>query len=123
MANMANFKLNLIANVYGIGGNGCKALAFTARQGHHVASGLRAAADFIDDKSEKADKALTAKAIDLLAKKAATKEIAAMSPEEVKAFYEKETGEVVDAEVVDESKEKKSTMSTMDRMAAAFAAD
>lgn len=98
---MANVQAKGMSMGFGVLASICNGVAFTARQGHHVANGLRTVADGIDNVSTKVDTAMLKKAMEYQLKKQAMAEVANMSDEEIA-----QCAEAVEAqEMMDEAKE------------------
>lgn len=80
---MANVQAKGMSVGFGVLATICNGVAFTARQGHHVANGLRYVADGIDNVSTKVDTTMLQKAMEYRMKKQAMAEVAQMSDEEI----------------------------------------
>ena len=80
---MANVQAKGMSVGFGVLATVCNGIAFTARQGHHVANGVRYVADGIDSVSTKVDTAMLQKAMEYRMKKQAMAEVAQMSDEEI----------------------------------------
>lgn len=101
---MANVQAKGMSVGFGVLATVCNGIAFTARQGHHVANGLRYVADGIDSVSTKVDTAMLQKAMEYRMKKQAMAEVAQMSDEEIAQCAEAMEAEEVQAQAIDEVK-------------------
>lgn len=95
---MANVQAKGMSMGFGVLASICNGVAFTARQGHHVANGLRCVADGIDNVSTKVDTSMLQKAMEYQLKKQAMAEVANMSDEKIAQCAEAMEAEQAKAE-------------------------
>lgn len=101
---MANVQAKGMSMGFGVLASICNGVAFTARQGHHVANGLRTVADGIDNVSTKVDTAMLQRAMNFKLKQQAMAEVAEMSDEEIAQCAEAMEAEEVQTQTIDKTK-------------------